>query len=93
MLITPKPNTMTYFETNLSSFGLGLFRTISGLFWDYFGTTLTPFQDHFGTISGQFNQILSSPTKAGPMVPRRARRALGAQRAPQPSAVARRMGA
>ena len=34
-----------------------------------------------------------SPTEEGPKAPKRARRALGAQRAPQPSAGARRKGA
>ena len=84
------------------------FETTLGQFWDnyrdYFGTILGPFLfwplvtyfDLWGpilTLNWVCLLLHLLVLKRGPKAPRRARRALGAQRAPQPSAGARRMGA
>ena len=83
------------------------FGTILGLFWDHFGTLIILIHcDLFlptGTYCDIWGPILTLYwvclllhlllLKRGPKAPRRAQRALGARRAPQPSAGARRRGA
>ena len=78
-----------HFGTNLGTLW-NHYGTTLGPLWDHFGTTLGPLFDYFGSILGPFwdpSYFDLMLRKRGPKAPKRA------QRAPQPSAGARRKGA